>query len=174
VGETTAEPGARDPRAGGARAADKLASEPQIKVSALREGTVIDHLVAGSALKVLSVLGIKFEGAVTIGLNLDSRKAGRKDIIKIEKREVTPEEVSRIALISPRASFSIIRDFQVVDKFTPTLPEQIENMIRCPNPSCISTAPWMSTKFTVLRTDPIRVRCHYCERSLKKEEIELL
>ncbi|HTE05364.1 MAG TPA: aspartate carbamoyltransferase regulatory subunit, partial [Planctomycetota bacterium] len=61
-----------------------------------------------------------------------------------------------------------------VDKFTPTLPEQIENMIRCPNPSCISTAPWMSTKFTVLRTDPIRVRCHYCERSLKKEEIELL
>ncbi|HTE05689.1 MAG TPA: aspartate carbamoyltransferase regulatory subunit, partial [Planctomycetota bacterium] len=102
MGETTAEPGARDPRAGGARAADKLASEPQIKVSALREGTVIDHLVAGSALKVLSVLGIKFEGAVTIGLNLDSRKAGRKDIIKIEKREVTPEEVSRIALISPR------------------------------------------------------------------------
>jgi aspartate carbamoyltransferase regulatory subunit len=148
--------------------------EQQIKVSALREGTVIDHLVAGTALKVLSVLGIKFEGAVTIGLNLDSRKAGRKDIIKIEKHEVTPGEVARIALISPRASFSIIRDFQVVDKFTPTLPEQIENLIRCPNPSCISTAPWMSTKFTVVRADPIKVRCHYCERSLKKEEIELL
>lgn len=168
-----------DARSGEKRAADSHAPEArpadlQIKVSALREGTVIDHLVAGSALKVLTVLGIKFEGAVTIGLNLDSRKAGRKDIIKIERREVTPEEVSRIALISPRASFSIIRDYKVVDKFTPTLPEQIDNMIRCPNPSCISAAAWMSTRFTVLRTEPIRVRCHYCERSLRKEEIELL
>ncbi len=174
MSEQAADPRSGEKRPAEARAAVPQSGDKQIKVTALREGTVIDHLVAGTALKVLTVLGIKFEGAVTIGLNLDSRKAGRKDIIKIEKREVTPEEVSRIALISPRASFSIIRDYQVVDKFTPTLPEQIENMIRCPNPSCVSTAPWMSTKFTVLRTDPIRVRCHYCERSLRKEEIELL
>jgi aspartate carbamoyltransferase regulatory subunit len=153
---------------------DKSVAEQTIKVAALREGTVIDHLVAGTALKVLSVLGIKFEGAVTIGLNLDSQKAGRKDIIKIEKREVTPREVERIALISPRATFSIIRDFQVTQKFTPTLPERIENLIKCPNPSCISNSPWVTTTFTVLRPDPLRVRCHYCERSLKKDEIELL
>ena len=153
---------------------DKGLAEQSIKVSALREGTVIDHLVAGTALKVLSVLGIKFEGAVTIGLNLDSHKAGRKDIIKIERREVTPEEVAKIALISPRASFSIIRDFQVVSKFTPTLPDRIENLIRCPNPSCISNEAWAPTQFVVVRTDPVSVRCHYCERSLKKEEIELL
>jgi aspartate carbamoyltransferase regulatory subunit len=154
--------------------ADKGVAEQTIKVAALREGTVIDHLVAGTALKVLTVLGIKFEGAVTIGLNLDSLKAGRKDIIKIEKREVTPGEVERIALISPRATFSIIRDFQVTQKFTPTLPERIENLIKCPNPSCISNSSWATTTFTVLRADPLRVRCHYCERSLKKEEIELL
>jgi aspartate carbamoyltransferase regulatory subunit len=111
---------------------------------------------------------------VTIGLNLDSAKLGRKDIIKIERREVTPQEVAKIALISPRSSFSIIRDFQVARKFTPTLPETIENLIRCPNPSCISNSTWALTKFSVLRTDPLRVRCYYCERSLKKEEIELL
>ena len=148
--------------------------ETLIKVSALREGTVIDHLVAGTALKVLTVLGIRFDNAVTIGLNLDSRKAGRKDIIKIERREVTPQEVAKIALISPRASFSIIRDFQVVQKFKPALPELIENLIRCPNPSCVSNSPWVNTKFVVLRTDPLRVRCHYCERSLRKEEVELV
>ncbi len=153
---------------------EKGVVEPTIKVAALREGTVIDHLVAGSALKVLSILGISFDGAVMIGMNLDSRKAGRKDIIKIERREVTPDEVARIGVISPRASFSIIRDFQVVKKFTPALPAVIERMIRCPNPSCISTAEWVATKFEVLRADPLRVRCLYCERSLKKEEIELL
>lgn len=149
-------------------------AEALIKVNALREGTVIDHLVAGTALKVLSVLGMTFEGAVTIGLFLDSRKAGRKDIIKIERRELTPAEVARIALISPRATFSIIRDFKVVRKFTPELPSVVDNLIRCPNPSCISNASWVATKFLVVRADPLRVRCHYCERSLKKDEIELL
>ncbi len=145
-----------------------------IKVSALREGTVIDHLVAGTALKVLHILGIAFEGAVMIGLNLDSSKVGRKDIIKIERREVTPHEVAKIALVSPRATFSIIRDFQVVEKFTPSLPRLIEHMIRCPNPSCISRQDRVKTKFVVIRSDPLRVRCYYCERSLRKEEIELL
>ena len=149
-------------------------AEALIKVSALREGTVIDHLVAGTALKVLSVLGLNFEGAVTIGLNLDSRKSARKDIIKIERRELSPAEVARIALISPRATFSIIRDFKVVRKFTPELPAVVDNLIRCPNPSCISNATWVATKFFVVRADPLRVRCHYCERSLRKEEIELV
>ena len=158
----------------GARNARDAELGPEIKVSALREGTVIDHLVAGSALKVLTVLGIRFEGAVTVGLNLDSRKAGRKDIIKIERREVTPQEVAKIALISPRASFSIIRDFAVVRKFKPVLPDRIDNLIRCPNPSCVSNSAWVNTRFDVLRTDPLRVRCRYCERSLRKEDIELL
>lgn len=149
-------------------------SMPSIKVSALSEGTVIDHLVAGTALKVLDILGISFEGAVTIGLNLESRKMGSKDIIKIERREVTPEEVAKIALVSPRASFSIIRDYQVVEKFTPELPELIEGLIRCPNPSCISSEERVRTKFAVLRGDPLRLRCHYCERTQRKEEIQLL
>lgn len=156
------------------RAGPDSPAEALIKVSALREGTVIDHLVAGTALKVLSVLGLNFEGAVTIGLNLDSRKSARKDIIKIERRELTPAEVARIALISPRATFSIIRDFKVVRKFTPELPAVVDGLVRCPNPSCISNANWVVTKFLVVRPDPLRVRCHYCERSLKKEEIELL
>lgn len=153
---------------------DQPAVEPSIKVSALREGTVIDHLIAGTALKVLSILGIRFPGAVTIGLNLESGKMSLKDIIKIERREVTPEEVSKIALISPSATFSIIRDFQVVEKFTPTLPGVIENLIRCPNPSCICSDDRVRTKFVVLRADPLRVRCVYCERSQRKDEIELL
>ena len=148
--------------------------KPLIKVSALREGTVIDHLVAGTALKVLSILGIEFEGAVTIGLNLESGKVNRKDIIKIENREVTPEEVAKIALVSPRATFSIIRDFHVVDKFKPALPPVIDNLIHCPNPSCVSNDPRVATRFKVERDDPLKVRCHYCERSLKKEEVELL
>ena len=148
--------------------------ETLIRVSALREGTVIDHLSAGTGLKVLEILGIESTSSVTLGLNFDSTKVGRKDIIKIDRREVSPEEVARIALISPRATFSIIREFKVVDKFTPTLPDVIENLIRCPNPSCISRQVRVRTRFNVLRSDPLRLRCYYCERSQRKEEIELL
>ena len=148
--------------------------EPLIKVSALSEGTVIDHLVAGSALKVLDILGIEFEGAVTIGLNLESGKMGHKDIIKIERREITPKEVAKIALVSPRATFSIIRDFQVAEKFSPTPPKIIEDLLNCKNPSCISREDRVKTKFVVLRIDPLRIRCHYCERTQRNEEIELL
>ncbi len=153
---------------------DGQAAKPLIRVSALSEGTVIDHLVAGTALKVLDILGIDFEGAVTIGMNLESSKMGQKDIIKIERREVTPKEVAKIALVSPRASFSIIRNFKVVEKFSPTPPKIIEELIFCRNPSCISQEDRVKTKFVVVRMDPLHIRCHYCERSQRKEEIELL
>ena len=168
------EPGREEATAPAGRGEAGLGKAPSIKVSALREGTVIDHLISGTALKVLSILGIRFEGAVTIGLNLESRKMGTKDIIKIEHREVTPEEVAKIALVSPSASFSIIRDFNVVDKFQPELPDVIDNLIHCPNPSCVTSDERVPTRFAVQRSDPLRVRCHYCERTLRKEEIELL
>jgi len=86
----------------------------------------------------------------------------------------SPAQRSESRTIAERATFSIIRDFKVVRKFTPELPGVVENLIRCPNPSCISNASWVATKFSVVRADPLRVRCHYCERSLRKDEIELL
>ncbi len=146
----------------------------KIKVSALREGTVIDHLVAGTALKVLKILGLDSDRSVTIGLNLESKKMGHKDLIKIERHEVINEEVQKIALVSPNATFSIIRDFHVVQKLSPSLPEMIENLLRCPNPSCVTTDDRVRTKFIVVRTDSLRLRCHYCERTIRKDEIELL
>ncbi len=152
----------------------KESSDPSIKVSALAQGTVIDHLAAGSALRVLEILGIAFEGAVTIGMNLESAKMGLKDIIKIERREITPKEVAKIALVSPRATFSIIRQYQVVEKFSPTPPRIIEGLLRCKNPSCISQEERVTTKFIVMRMEPLTMRCHYCERTLRKEEVDLL
>ena len=158
-------------------AMDEGARAPEgskIKVNAVREGTVIDHLVAGTALKVLRILGIENDRAVTIGLNLESKKMGRKDLIKIERHEVLPDEVRKIAIVSPNATFSIIRDFRVVQKLSPTLPESIENLLRCPNPSCVTNDDRVDTRFDVVRTDSLRLRCHYCERMIRKDEIELL
>src|SRR5262245_14189155 len=127
------------------------APEKSIKVSALRQGTVIDHLRRGSALRVIRVLGIALDGAGTVEVNLESRKYGLKELIKIENRELTEEEVSKIALLSPEATFCIIRSFEVVHKFRAQLPELVEGLVRCGNPSCITNADRLRTRFRVVR-----------------------
>ncbi|MEW6745414.1 MAG: aspartate carbamoyltransferase regulatory subunit [Planctomycetota bacterium] len=155
--------------------AEPIKDKKEIKVSALREGTVIDHLAPGSALRVLQILGITSGRTVTLGLNLESRKLGQKDLVKIESRELTQHEVNKIAILSPHATISIIRDFEVVEKIVPRIPEVLENMVRCGNPACISNVDHrVQTRFRVVRDQPLRVRCHYCERAFREEEIELL
>ena len=149
-------------------------NDRKLQVSALKSGTVIDHLGPRLALKALKILGVADEATVLIGVNLDSKKFGKKDLIKIAGRELTPEEVNKIALLSPQATFSIIRDFEVVKKIKPELPETIDGLIRCTNPACITQDPRVKGRFVTVRKDPLKLRCFFCERSLQENEIEFL
>jgi aspartate carbamoyltransferase regulatory subunit len=144
-----------------------------IKVSALERGTVIDHLRGGTGLRVLSVLGLKEDEAIALGLNLESKKLGTKDLIKIENRELSQEEVNKIALLSPEATLSIIRDYKVIAKFQPELSEVLIGLIRCSNPSCIGNHEPIRSEFRVVHRRPLRVRCRYCERATNGERLEL-
>jgi aspartate carbamoyltransferase regulatory subunit len=63
---------------------------------------------------------------------------GRKDIVKIENRELRTEEVDRIALIAPQAKINIIRDYRVVEKKGVEIPKILRGVVRCPNPGCIT------------------------------------
>jgi len=162
-------------RAEGASAGDAaVKKDVKMQVSALRSGTVIDHLGPRTALKALRLLGIGDDATVLIGVNLDSRKLAKKDLIKIEGRELTPDEINKIALLSPQATFSIIRDFEVVKKFRPELPAEFEGLIRCVNPACITQDPRVKGRFLTVRKEPLKLRCHFCERSLREDEIEFL
>ena len=146
---------------------------PSYRVSKLRAGTVIDHLDPGSALQALAILGIPANTVCAIGMNFESGKHGRKDIIKIEGMELTQEDINKIVLFGPHATLSIIREFELVDKVAVKLPKDIVGVVPCPNPSCITNHEPVTTKFDVLSGDPLRVRCHYCERTLRREEIVL-
>ena len=86
------------------------------QVAALRQGTVVDHLNPGTALRALEVLGVPREGAALLGINLESKKLGRKDILKLENVEITQEDIDRIALFGPRATVCFIRDYVVHHK----------------------------------------------------------
>lgn len=146
----------------------------ELRVKKIKEGTVIDHINAGTALSVLHILGLTGEGEniVTIAMNVPSKKLGRKDIVKVEERALNAEEVDKIALIAPKATINIIRDYSVVAKQKTKLPNIIRGIVKCDNLSCISNSnePLQPT-FFVEREDPLRLRCYYCNRIMDKEDV---
>ncbi|MDV2482847.1 aspartate carbamoyltransferase regulatory subunit [Methanoculleus sp. Wushi-C6] len=141
-------------------------------ISPIKNGTVIDHITAGEALNVLRILGItgSTRECLSIATNVRSKRMGRKDVVKIENRELRTEEVDRIALIAPQAKINIIRDFRVVEKKGVEIPEIIRGVVRCPNPGCITnTNEPVASAFEVL---PKGLHCLYCDWLLKDDIAE--
>jgi len=132
-------------------------------VRRIQNGTVIDHIDAGEALNVVKILGIagRTTESLSIATNVLSGQMGKKDIVKLSNRELSKEEVDRIALISPRATINIIRDYKVCEKKGVEIPDMIEGLVRCPNPGCISNANEpIRSRFIVT---PKGLHCTYCE-----------
>ena len=132
-------------------------------VRRIQNGTVIDHIAAGEALNVVKILGITGTTAesLSIATNVPSGQMGKKDIVKLSNRELSEEEVNRIALISPRATINIIRDYKVCEKKGVEIPDMIEGLVRCPNPGCISnTNEPIRSRFIVTSKG---LHCTYCE-----------
>jgi aspartate carbamoyltransferase regulatory subunit len=143
----------------------------ELKVQPIRNGTVIDHITPGTAIKVLRILGLPREGAtstVTAAINVPSPKTGaRKDIVKIEDRELDTTELNKIALIAPKATINIIREYEVVRKELVHLPEKVSNLLRCPNSNCITNHEPVQTQFWVLgEAVPVRLKCMYCDHEV--------
>ena len=145
-----------------------------MRVAKIRDGTVVDHITPGHALDVLRILGItgKGDSVISVLMNVASQRYGRKDIVKIENRELKPEEVNKIALIAPHATINIIRNHEVVEKRRVRLPKVIKGIIRCTNPSCItnSSEPIEPLFYTKQET-PLKLRCHYCDRIMGREDV---
>ena len=141
-----------------------------LKVTPIKNGTVIDHISAGMALKVLKVLGISenLSSTVSVLLHVPSKMQGWKDIVKVEDRELNPRELSKIALIAPDATINIIRNYNVAEKHTVALPERAVGILRCANPNCITNSREpVESVFLVRSKDPLRLQCHYCDREIE-------
>lgn len=138
----------------------------KLKITPIKNGTVIDHITPGFAVKVLHVLKIpeSTSSVVSVAMNVKSR-IGRKDIVKVENRELDTKEVDKIALIAPKATINIIRDFEVVEKHKVKLPDEIVGIVKCSNPTCISNAKEpVKSRFLLVSDDPPSIKCYYCER----------
>lgn len=151
-------------------------SDKTYKVYRLKDGTVIDHIPRGKALKVMKVLNLDKdkEKFITCGMNLTSKKYGFKDIVKIEHRELSGDDVNKISLVAPTATLNILREGKVIKKNKVSIPHEMNGLIKCPNPSCITNNDLIKTKFYFISKEPLKVRCHYCERFIEEKDISLL
>ncbi len=146
--------------------------EKELRVRRIENGTVIDHITAGKALSVLKILGLpdSSQGVVSVLINSQG-KYGKKDVVKVENRELKVEEVDRIALIAPNATINIIRNFNVTRKNRVHIPSFVEGIVRCINPNCISNSNEpISSKFAVdTENINLKLRCYYCGRVISED-----
>jgi aspartate carbamoyltransferase regulatory subunit len=149
-------------------------SANELRVSKIKNGTVIDHINGGYALDVVKILGItgKEKRVMTIAVNVPSKRFGVKDIVKIEGRALNSNEVNRIALVAPHASINFVKDYTLVEKLVVKLPNEITGIVKCVNPVCITNSeePVVS-KFSVESEEPLRLKCHYCGYALEKADV---
>lgn len=143
-------------------------------VEAIQTGTVIDHIPAGQALRIIELLGIKDHAeAVTLGLNLVSKRLGKKDLIKISKRFLTEAEAAEIAVFAQGARINLIENYKVVGKMTAALPQTLKKILVCPNSRCITRHEKLETLFHILSSrGEIRLSCHYCEQVFSRVDIK--
>ena len=148
----------------------------EIMVTAIENGTVIDHIPAEKTYEVLQLLHLnELTTPVTVGCNLRSKKIGRKGIIKVADKFFTDEEISRLSVLAPNVVLNIIKDYEVVEKKTVTTPDLLRGIVKCNNPKCITNNEPMPTNFTIVDKDAKhpQIRCRYCDKVQDIDKVKL-
>ncbi len=151
-----------------------MSDTSQLLVRRIKDGTVIDHIEAGKALFVLHALSVtgKEGNVITVALNVPSSKHGKKDIIKVENRFLEISETNKLALIAPRATINIIRDYKLVEKRKTQLPDSIVGIFKCPNLKCITNSgEEIRSTIDVIDKEKVVLKCRYCARTLSIDEL---
>ena len=145
----------------------------ELVVSALENGTVLDHIPAENVYKALDILNLKgIESQITLGINLASKIYGKKGIIKIADKFFEDEELNKLALIAPKATVNVIRGFQVIEKKKLVMPKEIIGIAKCKNPKCVTNHQPIKTKFTTIEHDnSVSLLCSYCEKITDRKSV---
>ncbi len=147
----------------------------EMQVAAIENGTVIDHIPSEKIFQVVSLLHLeKIKTPVTVGFNLKSKKMGKKSIVKVADKFFSDEELNQLSVITPNVTLCIIRDYEVVEKKTVTMPEELTGIVKCSNPKCISNNEPMLTRFHVLNKEEGILQCHYCNKEIALNLVKLL
>jgi aspartate carbamoyltransferase regulatory subunit len=149
--------------------------QSELLVRRIKEGTVIDHIDEGKGLQVLNALRIdgKDGSLITIALNVPSGKFKKKDIIKVENKFLKDDDTNKLAVIAPKATINIIKDYKLVEKRRVALPNEIDRIFRCSNPDCITnSSEHIESVMDVIDKDGRVLKCRYCSRVLDVNKLK--
>lgn len=138
-----------------------------MNIDSIKNGFVIDHIKAGKSLEIYDYLGLDELGcSVALIKNVQSKKMGRKDIIKIDAD--VNIDMDFLGYIDSDITVNIIKDGKLAEKKKLDLPEKIENVLKCSNPRCITSIEQEIPHIFKLSDRKSRVyRCIYCESKPK-------
>ena len=133
-----------------------------LNIDSLQNGIVIDHIKAGASMTIYDLLKLgKLDCCVAIIKNARSAKYGRKDIFKIDGD--IDVDLDMLGFLDPNITVCTIRDGKLVEKKKLVLPKKLENVIKCRNPRCITSAEEGIDHIFLLGENK-RYRCAYCEQ----------
>lgn len=138
-----------------------------MNIDAINNGFVLDHIKAGKSMKIYNYLELdKLDCVVAIIKNVNSKKMGKKDIIKIDAE--IDVDVDILGYIDPGITVDVIKDGELVEKRRLELPEKVTNVLHCKNPRCItSTEQGIQHVFKLADREKGIYRCIYCESKAK-------
>jgi len=152
-----------------------MKDKKHLSVSAIENGTVIDHIPAQNLFKVITILGLdRIPNQITFGTNLESKLLGKKAIVKIAGKFFERDEINRIAMVAPHAKLNIIKNYEVTEKMLVEVPNEIVGIVKCVNPKCITNVEKVTPKFKVVDKSSVSLKCHYCEKITDQEHMEYL
>ncbi len=147
----------------------------ELVVSAIKNGTVIDHIPADMLFQVAKILDLTSRNTlVLLANNLDSMKLGKKGIIKCQDLYFNQDEINKIALVAPSATLITIRDYEITEKMNVGIPSYIEGTVKCYNPKCITNVEKVTPRFDVIDKSELKLQCRYCQKITKKETLTFL
>ena len=152
-----------------------LMEQSELMVRRIKEGTVIDHIDEGKGLQVLNALRIdgKDGSLITIALNVPSGKFKKKDIIKVENKFLKDDDTNKIAVIAPKATINMIKDYKLVEKRRVSLPNEIDRIFRCSNPDCVTNSTeHIESIMDVIDKEGRVLKCRYCSRVLDVNKLK--
>ena len=151
-------------------------NEKYLRVNAIKNGTVLDHIPSDQIFRVIDILGINHAtNPVTFGINLESKSMEKKGIIKLAERFFKDDELNKIALVAPKTCVNVIRNFEVIEKKVLTIPETIVGIAKCINPMCVTNHEDIETKFkTIVKDNEIKLLCSCCEKTTDSKHLTII
>jgi len=136
-------------------------------VDRIQQGIVLDHIQPGAGLAIFERLGLRgSDRSVAVLMNIPSTKTGRKDMIKIA--EALNLDLTMLGLLDPNITVNYIEGGKVVRKVKLGLPDQVEGILRCKNPRCItSIEPHAPARFSLVARERKEYACFYCGERLQ-------